>query len=119
MVATNLGVSEVLFQFEFTNGFKMIHVAWSSIEEVPYRFFLSDTSNVKVTWHKISQILTRIEVSTLWHLLEFTDECEIMHEVLGSTEEALSVKFQSHMGQYIVSQSIQFQFWLKLGAFGL
>ena len=26
-------------QFEFTNGYEMMHKAWSSIEEVPYFFF--------------------------------------------------------------------------------
>ena len=31
-------VSRVLLQFEFTDGFEMIHKAWWSIEEVPYHF---------------------------------------------------------------------------------
>ena len=30
-----LGVSGLQLQFEFTNGYKMLHKAWSSIEEVP------------------------------------------------------------------------------------
>ena len=34
-----LGVSGLLLQFKFTNGYEMLHKAWSSIEEVPY-FFL-------------------------------------------------------------------------------
>ena len=33
-----LGVSGLYLQFEFTNGYEMIHKAWSSIEEVPYCF---------------------------------------------------------------------------------
>ena len=33
-----LGVSGLLFQFEFTNGYQMMHKAWSKIEEVPYSF---------------------------------------------------------------------------------
>ena len=33
-----LGVSGLLLQFEFTNGYEMMHKAWSSIEEVPYCF---------------------------------------------------------------------------------
>ena len=33
-----LGVSGLYLQFEFTNGYKMLHKAWSSIEEVPYCF---------------------------------------------------------------------------------
>ena len=33
-----LGVSGLQLKFEFTNGYKMMHKAWSSIEEVPYCF---------------------------------------------------------------------------------
>ena len=36
-----LGVSGLQLQFEFTNGYKMMHKAWSSIEEVPYCFWRS------------------------------------------------------------------------------
>ena len=36
-----LGVSGLLLQFEFTNGYEMMHKAWSSIEEVPYCFWRS------------------------------------------------------------------------------
>ena len=32
------GVSGLYLQFEFTNGYEMMHKAWSSIEGVPYRF---------------------------------------------------------------------------------
>ena len=31
-----LGVSGLYLQFEITNGYEMMHKAWSSIEEVPY-----------------------------------------------------------------------------------
>ena len=31
-----LGVSGLWLQFEFTNGYEMMHKAWSSIEQVPY-----------------------------------------------------------------------------------
>ena len=36
-----LGVSGLSPQFEFTNGYEMLHKAWSSIEEVPYCFWRS------------------------------------------------------------------------------
>ena len=36
-----LGVSGLQLQFEFTNGYKLMHKAWSSIEEVPYCFWRS------------------------------------------------------------------------------
>ena len=33
-----LSVSGLLLQFEFTNGFEMMHKSWCSIEEMPYCF---------------------------------------------------------------------------------
>ena len=46
-----LGISG-LFQFEFTNGYEMLHKAWSSIEEVPYCFW---RSSVKFQGHTALQ----------------------------------------------------------------
>ena len=43
-----LGVSGLLLQFEFTNGYEMMHKAWSRIEEVPYCF---SRSSVKFQGH--------------------------------------------------------------------
>ena len=43
-----LGVSGLWLQFEFTNGYDMMHKAWSSIEEVPYCFW---RSSVKFQGH--------------------------------------------------------------------
>ena len=43
-----LGVSGLELQFEFTNGYEMMHKAWSSIEEVPYCFW---RSSVKFQGH--------------------------------------------------------------------
>ena len=33
-----LGVSGLYIQFEITNGYEMMHKAWSSTEEMPYYF---------------------------------------------------------------------------------
>ena len=33
-----LGVSGLYLQFEINNGYEMMHISWSSIEEVPYCF---------------------------------------------------------------------------------
>ena len=43
-----LGVSGLWPQFEFTNGYEMMHKAWSSIEDVPYCF---SRSSVKFQGH--------------------------------------------------------------------
>ena len=54
-----LGVSGLKLQFEITNGYEMMHKAWSSIEEVPYCFW---RSSVKFQGHtaKKSSIETQI-----------------------------------------------------------
>ena len=49
-----LGVSGLYLQFEFTNGYEMIHKAWSSIEEVPYCF---PRSSVKFQGHTALKIV--------------------------------------------------------------
>ena len=49
-----LGVSGLQLQFEFTNGYKMMHKAWSSIEEVPYCF---SRSSVKFQGHTALKIV--------------------------------------------------------------
>ena len=49
-----LGVSGLQLQFEFTNGYKMLHKAWSSIEEVPYCF---SRSYVKFQGHMALKIV--------------------------------------------------------------
>ena len=43
-----LGVSGLLLQFDFTDGYEMMRKAWSSIEEVPYCF---SRSSVKFQGH--------------------------------------------------------------------
>ena len=43
-----LGVSGLYLQFEFTNGYEMMHKAWSNIEEEPYCFW---RSSVKFQGH--------------------------------------------------------------------
>ena len=49
-----LGFSGLYLQFEFTNGYEMIHKAWSSIEEVPYCF---SRSSVKFQGHTALKIV--------------------------------------------------------------
>ena len=43
-----LGFSGLYVQFEITDGYEIMHKAWSSIEEMPY-FFKDHPSNFKVT----------------------------------------------------------------------
>ena len=60
-----LGVSGLQLQFEFTNGYEMMHKAWSSIEEVPYCFSRSSLKFQGHTAKKKSQFLPKLDVSGL------------------------------------------------------
>ena len=55
-----LGVSGLYLQFELTEGYKMMHRVWTTIEEVFY-FFQCHPSNFKVTRDKKSPLLNQIE----------------------------------------------------------
>ena len=60
-----LGISGLLLQFEFTNGYEMMHKAWSSIEEVPYCFSRSSIKISRSHGSKKRQIWSRLGVSGL------------------------------------------------------
>ena len=49
-----LAISGLYLQFEFTNGYKMMQKAWSSIEEVPY---CSSRSYIKLQGHTALKIV--------------------------------------------------------------
>ena len=53
-MALSKSQSGLYLQFEFTNGYEMIHKAWSSIEEVPYCF---PRSSVKLQGHTALKIV--------------------------------------------------------------
>ena len=60
-----LGVSGLWLQFEFTNGYEMLHKAWSSIEEVPYCFWRSCVKFQGHTAKKNRRFWPRLGVSGL------------------------------------------------------
>ena len=48
-----MGVSGLLLQFEFTNGYEMLHKAWNSKGEMAYRF---PRSSIKFQGHTVQNI---------------------------------------------------------------
>ena len=60
-----LGISRLEIQFEFTNGSKMMHKAWSSIEEVPYCFSRPCVKFQGHTAKKNHQFRPKLRVSRL------------------------------------------------------
>ena len=81
----NLTVSGPLLQFEFTYDDKMMHKAWSSIEEVSYCF---SRSSIKFQGNmgQKSRFWPKLGVSGLQLQLEFTDGYEIMHKAWSNIE---------------------------------
>ena len=76
-----LCVSGLLLQFEFTNGYEMIHKAWSSIEEVRYCF---SRSSVKFQGH------TALKASNLTQIGRFRTVTPVwIHQWLRNDAQSL------------------------------
>ena len=90
-----IGVFGFWLQFEFTNGYEVMHKAWSSIEEVPYCF---SRSNVKFQGHTAQKM---VDFDPNWVVpdcnsqFEFTNGYEMMHKAWSSIEE-VPYCFQGH-----------------------
>ena len=54
LILTQIRRFRTLLQFEFTNGYEMMHKAWSSMEEVPYCVSMS---SVKLQGHTAKKIV--------------------------------------------------------------
>ena len=100
-----LGISGQLeLQFEFTNGYEMMHKAWSSTEEVRYCFSRSYVKFQGHTAKKNRWFWPKLGVSGLELQFEFPDGFEMMHKAWCSIEEvpyyfsAPSIKFQGRTG---------------------
>ena len=75
-----LGVSGLYLQFEFTNGYKIIHKAWSSVEEVPYCFSGSSVKFLGHTAQKIVYFDPNGAFPDFNLSLNFNDGIEMMHK---------------------------------------
>ena len=109
-----LDFSGLLLQFEFTNGYEMMHKAWSNLGEVPFVF--RHLLNFKVTLLKISllftqsghfQTVTTIRIhSWLWNDAQ-------------SLKKQCPIVFQGHIHQISRSHGTEnCWFWPKLSVFG-
>ena len=89
--------------FEITNGYEMMHRAWSSIEEVPYCFSRSYVKFARTHGSKNRRFWPKLGVSGLSLQFGITDGYEMMHKAWSNIEEVpycfsrSSVKFQGHI----------------------
>ena len=103
-----LSISGLYPQFEFTNGFEMMHKAWSHIEDVPYCFSRSSVKFQGHTRQKIADFDPNLVFPDCNSLL-ITNGFEMMYKAWSSVEEVpysfsrSFVKFQGHMGQEITN----------------
>ena len=104
-IVRNWAFTGLYLQFEFTDGYEMMHKDWSSIEEVPYRF---SGWSVKFQGHRAKKYIgfdPKLGFFGLLLQFEFTDGFEMMLKSWSSIEEVpycfsrSSVKFQGHKGQ--------------------
>ena len=114
---TNWVFPDCNFQFEFTDGYGMMHKAWNNIEEVLYSF---SRSSIKFQGHtrKNCRFWPKLSVSGQYLLFEFTHGFEMMHIGWCSIEDVpycfsrSSVKSQDHTRK-------KCRFWPKLSVSGL
>ena len=102
-----LGVSGLYLQFGITDGYKMIHKAWSSIEEVHYCF---SRSSVKFHGHTALKI---VEFDPNWAFpdcnsslnspmaMKCCTKLQTAKEKCPIVFPRSSIKFQGHTGQNI------------------
>ena len=89
---------------EFSDGIEMMHKAKCSIEEVPYCFSRSSVKFEGLTAKQNHRFWSKLGVSGLWILFEFTNGYERMDKDWSNIKEVpycfprSSIKFQGHTG---------------------
>ena len=101
-----LGVSGLYLQFEITDGYEMMHKAWSSIEEVPYCF---SRSSVKFPGHTALKI---IEFDSDWAFPDCNSSLNSPMITKWCTKLELALKrgpivFQGHPSNFKVTRLLK------------
>ena len=89
----------MLLEFWFTDGYEMMHKAWSSIEKMPYCFSRSSIKFQGHTGPKKMPILNGIGHFHAVIPVEFTDGFEMMHKAWRGIEEA-PIIFRGHPSNF-------------------
>ena len=92
-----------VIQFEFTNGYEMMHKAWSSTEEVPYCFW---RSSIKFQGHTA---LKSIKFDPDWAFPDCNSSLNLSMATkwctkLGVAEKRYPIVFQGHPSNFKVTQ---------------
>ena len=114
----NFGVSVLLLQFEFTSGYKRMHKAWSSMEEVSYYF---SRSSIKFQGHTGQKIAN---FDPNWAFpdcnFSFTSPAAMTWCIkLEATWKRCPVVFQGHPLNFKVTRDKKSPIWPELSVSGL
>ena len=98
-----LGVSGLYLQLEFTDGYEMMHRAWSSIVEVPYCFW---RSSVKFQGHTALKI---VEFDPNWAFPDCNSKLNSPMAMkcctkLETAKERCPIVFQGHPSNFKVTR---------------
>ena len=111
-----LGVSGLYLQFGITDGYEMMHKAWSSIEEVPYCF---SRSSVKFHGHTALKI---VEFDPNWAFPDCNSSLNSAMAMkcctkLETAKERCPVVFQGHPWNFKVTRDKTSPILIQIGRF--
>ena len=111
-----LGVSGLYLQFGITDGYEMMHKAWSSIEEVPYCF---SRSSVKFHGHTALKI---VEFDPNWAFPDCNSRLNSPMAMkcctkLETAKERCPIVFQGHPWNFKVTQDKTSPILIQIGRF--
>ena len=111
-----LGVSGLYLQFGITDGYEMMHKAWSSIEEVPYCFSMS---SVKFQGHTA---LKSVEFDPNWAFPDCNSSLNSPMAMkcctkLETAKERCPVVFQGHPSNFKVTRDKASPILTQIGRF--
>ena len=116
-ILTQIGRFRTVLHFEFTESYKMMHKAWSSMEEVPHCI-----SSIKFQDHmgqeKSSSFSPKWGLSGLYLQSEFTYRFEIMHIAWRSVGD-VPCCFSRWSINIRVTGLINLRFWPLFGISGI
>ena len=117
-IRPKLGVSGLSLQFEFRNGYGMMHRAWSNIEEVSYCFSMS---YVKFRCHTAKKI---VDFDPNWAFPDCNSSLNSQMATKWCTNLEVAQKwcpvvFRCHTSNCKVTRWKHRRFWLELSVSGL
>ena len=112
-ISTQIGYSGLQLKFEFTDGYELMHKAWSSIEEVPFYY---SRSSIKFWGHTGQKIA---DFDPNWTNPDCTSSLNSPMDLKWCTKLAIVLKmcpivFRGHPSNFNVTQAEKSTIWILL-----